>query len=107
MVFYSIEDFYEKAQACLRMTRQEELDCAKKMKDGDAAAKARLMESYIPVVAGHIKHIKKQQTLGLVLYCMQALEKPVDSFNFFQESESFSRHLSRWLRQATVDYLVR
>ena len=108
MIFSNIEDFYEKASICARMTRQEEIDCAKKMKSGDTAAREKLIQSYIPMVAGHIKHMKPHlQTFGLVLYCMQALEKAVDSFDFLQDSEPFSRRLSWWLRQAVANYIVR
>ena len=78
MFFYSIVDFYEKAQACRRLTRRDEIVCAQKWKAGDAAERERLLESYIPMVAAHIKRMKKeQQTLGLAVYCMQALEKAV------------------------------
>ena len=108
MIFSNIEDFYEKASICARLTRQEEIDCAKKMKTGDNAAREKLIQSYIPMVAGHIKHMKPHlQTLGLVLYCMQALEKAVDSFDFLQDSEPFSHRLSWWLRQAVANYIVR
>ena len=108
MICCSIEDFYKKAADCRHMTRQAEVVCAKKMKDGDTEARERLIESYIPMVASHIKRMKQeQQTLGLALYCMQALEKAVDSFDFLQESETFTHRLSWWLRQATVDYIVR
>ena len=47
------------------------------------------------------------QNLGLVLYCMQALEKAADSFDFLQDSEPFLHRLNRYLRQATVDYIVK
>lgn len=108
MNYISIDDFYTKAKACARLTRREEIECAKKMKNGDIAARERLIQSYIPMVAGHIKHMKPHlQTLGLVLYCMQALEKAVDSFDFLQDSESFSHRLSWWLREATAKYIVR
>ena len=108
MLYYSIEDFYEKAENCLRMTRQEEINCAIKMKAGDTAAREQLIKSYIPVVAGHIRRMNEpQRTLGLVLYCVQALEKAVDSFDFLQESETFTHRLSWWLRQATTEYIVR
>lgn len=108
MVFYSIEDFYEKAENCLRMTRQEEIACAIKMRAGDTAAREQLIKSYIPMVASHIKRMKRdQQTLGLAVYCIQALEKAVDSFDFLQESETFTHRLSWWLRQATTEYIVR
>lgn len=108
MVYYSIEDFYEKAENCLRMTRQEEIACARKMKAGDTTAREQMVNSYIPMVAAHMKRMKHdQQTLGLAVYCMQALEKAVDSFDFLQESETFTHRLSWWLRQATADYIVR
>ena len=103
MVYYSIEDFYEKAENCLRMTRQEEIACARKMKAGDTTAREQMVNSYIPMVAAHMKRMKHdQQTLGLAVYCMQALEKAVDSFDFLQESETFTHRLSWYLRQATT-----
>lgn len=108
MIFIDIEEFYKKASTYIRLTRQEEIACAIAMKNGDCDAREKLIESYIPMVAGHIKHMKPHlQTLGLVLYCMQALEKAVDSFDFLQDSEPFSHRLSWWLREATVKYIVR
>lgn len=108
MVFISIDDFFEKAETCRVLSRQEEIECVKQMKSGDTAARERLIQSYIPMVARHIKHAKPHmQTLGLVLYCVQALEKAVDSFNFLQESETFAHRLSWHLRQAVVNYIVR
>ncbi len=108
MIYVSIEDFYEKADLCRVLSRQEEIECAVKMKNGDTASREQLIQSYTPMVAGHIRHAKPHmQSLGLVLFCMQALEKAVDSFDFLQDSESFSHHLSRHLRQAVVRYIVR
>lgn len=108
MIFISIEDFYEKVSSCYVMTRQEEIEAAKKMKNGDTDAREKLIQSYLPMVAGHIKRTKPHlQNLGLVLYCVHALEKAVDSFDFLQESELFSHRLSWWLRQATTEYIAR
>lgn len=108
VIYSTIDDFYAKVGTCTRLTRQEEIECAKAMNAGDTAARERLIQSYIPMVAGHIKHMKPHlQTLGLVLYCMQALEKAVDSFDFLQDSEPFSHRLSWWLRQAVANYIVR
>lgn len=108
MNYISIEDFYKKADSCSNISRQEEIVCAKKMKTGDIVAREKLIQSYTPMVAGYIKHMKPHlQTLGLVLYCMQALEKAVDSFDFLQDSESFSHRLSWHLRQAAANYIVR
>lgn len=107
MLYISLEDFFEKAASCCRLTRQEEVACAIAMGNGDPAARERLLQSYIPMVAGHIKRCKPQlQTLKLVYTCLQALEKAVDTFNFLQESESFTHRLSWWLRQATTRYIA-
>lgn len=108
MVFISTEDFYEKAGACRHLSRQEELECAKQMKSGDQLAREKLIQSYLPMVAKHIKRGQPlMQPFGLVLYCVRALEKAVDSFDFLQDSEPFSHRLNWWLRQATTEYLVR
>lgn len=108
MVYISVEDFYEKAGACHVLTRQEEKECAERMKNGDRLAREKLIQSYLPTVAGYIKRPQPGvQTLGLVLYCVQALEKAVDSFDFLQDSEPFSHRLNWWLRQATTKYIVR
>lgn len=70
MVSVTIEDFYKKADSCHVMTRQEEVECAKKMKDGDMDARALLIESYMPMVAGFIKRQQPdEQKLVLALYC--------------------------------------
>ena len=108
MLYISAEDFFEKADQCRVLSRQEEIACAQNMTDGDSSARERLIESYTPMVAAHIKRSKPHmRTLGLVMYCMQALEKAVDSFDFLQDSESFSHRLNWYLRQAVASYLVR
>ena len=108
MVFISVDDFCEKAKHCQVLTRQEEIECAKPIKEGDMAAREQLIHSYIPMVAGHIKHLKPHMhQLGLVMHCMQALEKAVDSFDFLQDSETFTHRLSWWLRQTVTEYIAK
>ena len=108
MIFVSVEDFYEKASSFSAMDREAEIACARKMRDGDPDAREQLIKSYLPAVAWQVKRQKPHmQTLGLVLYCVQALEKAVDSFDFFQESETFSHRLSWYMRQAVIKYIVR
>lgn len=107
MIFINVEDFYEKAAACSFMTRQEEAECAKKMQAGDAEAREQMIQSYMPMVAAHIKHTRPElQQIGLVVYCMQALEKAVDSFDFLQDNYKFCHWLSWRLRQATANYIT-
>lgn len=108
MVYVSVEDFLEKAGACCVLTRQEETECAKQMKDGDRLAREKLIHGYLPMVAKRVRRAPAHvQTLGLVLYYVQALEKAVDSFDFLQDSEPFSHRLNWWLRQAATEYIVR
>jgi DNA-directed RNA polymerase sigma subunit (sigma70/sigma32) len=107
MIYINVEDFYEKTSKCIRLSRQEEIECAKQMKTGDASSRERLIESYLPMVVATVKHAPAHmQTLGLVFSCLSELEKAVDNFNFLQESETFSHRLSWHLRQATVKYLA-
>jgi len=107
MLFISVEDFFEKALSFSLPGREEEIELAIKMKNGDSNARQRLMQGYLPVVAGHIKHRPSHtQTLGLVLYCVNALEKAVDSFDFLQDSETFVHRLSWHLRQASASWTI-
>ena len=78
------------------------------MKNGDTIAREQLIQSYLTLVAAHVKRMKPHlQTFGLAMYCVQSLEKAVDSFDFLQDSETFSHRLSWWLRDATAKYIVR
>lgn len=108
MIYISVQDFFEKVKDISQITRQEEIEYAIKMKNGDLDARERLIHGYLPVVASRVKHAPKHlQTLGLVLYCHQALEKAVDSFNFLQDNEPFSHYLSWSMRQAVTKYIAR
>lgn len=107
MVYISAEDFCIKARAYPRLSREEELECAQGMKNADAAARQRLIQGYLPMVAGHIKRLPRHmQSVGSVAYCLQALERAVDSFDFFQNGETFSHRLSWHLRQASTRYIA-
>ncbi len=108
MIYITIDDFYANAASCSRLTREEEIECAKLMQAGDEAARERLIKSYLPMVAGYIRRQRiDMQTLGLALHCEQALAKAVDSFNFLQDGEPFTHRLSWCLRQTVTAYCVR
>ena len=107
MIYITIDDFYKRANACARLSREEEISCAKKMKNGDAEARMRLIESYIPVIAGNIRRLTKNyQTITLALRSEQMLEKLVDSFDFLQESETFIHRLSWGMKQVVTKYIA-
>lgn len=108
MIYIDIQDFFQKAAACKRLSRQEEIDCAIRMKAGDRDARERLIQSYLPSIAGRIMRSPKHlQTLGYALYCQAELEKVIDHFNFLQDHEPFKNRLSWIFRQALAKYLSR
>jgi DNA-directed RNA polymerase sigma subunit (sigma70/sigma32) len=107
MIYITIEDFYKRANACAKLSREEEIVCAKQMKSGDMDARKKLVESYLPFIAGKIKmQSEKYQTLTLALSCEQMLETLVDTFDFLQEGETFIHRLSWGMRQAVTKYIA-
>ena len=107
MVFYSKEDFFEKCDTFQILNREEERHCAQQWKGGVIHARQELLESYLPMVAAHVRRLPEHlRTLGMIIYCCQALEKAVDAFDFLQDSESFSHRLSWYLRNASVRYVA-
>ena len=108
MVYIDIQDFFHKAAACKRLSRQEEIDCAIRMKAGDSGARECMIQSYLPIIAGHIKRLPgNMQTLGCALYFQTELERAIDRFDFLQNSEPFIHRISWISRQAVTKYLTR
>lgn len=100
MLFISLEDFLAKAGTIPRLSRDEEKALAQRMNAGDEAARQALVRSYLPFVAARIRQAPREiRTLHTVYACITAMQKGVDSFNFLQDSETFSHHLSWRLRQ--------
>ena len=107
MLFYSLKDFESKTSGLKLIGREEEIDCARRMQSGDKAARERLIEGYLPMVVSHTKRWPDDwRIFGMVCYCLSALEKAVDSFNFLQDSEPFVHRLSWALRQACTRYIA-
>jgi DNA-directed RNA polymerase sigma subunit (sigma70/sigma32) len=103
MLYISKDDFYQKAKTAVHLTREQEKACALAMSNGDIAARQKIIESYLPQVAAAIRKSPEHiQTLNTVYNALATLEQGVDSFNFLQDSESFSHHLSWRLRQCIV-----
>ena len=106
MLFISAEEFFAHADKMPRITREEERRIAQEMPQ-NAMAREQLISSYLPMVAAYIRRLpSKLHTLRTVYVCLDSLEKGVDSFNFLQDSERFSHHLSWRLRQCITRCLV-
>lgn len=102
MLFISPEDFFAQAAQISRLTREEERLLSQKMPQ-DPEARDQLLRSYYPMVAGYIRRMpRKLHTLQTVYIFLDSLEKGVDSFNFLQDNESFTHHLSWRLRQCAT-----
>lgn len=107
MLYISVQDFFEKTEDLKMLSREEEKILAQQMKAGNADARQKIIDSYIPMVASVCKHQKPQyQSLELIYRCLSALEQAVDRFDFLQDSESFTHHLSWVLRQTTTRHIV-
>lgn len=107
MLYISADDFLEKTKELVPLSRKDERALAEKMNAGDGAARAALIAGYLPQVAGHIRHLREEyRSLELVMRCCRALEKAVDSFDFLQDSETFSHRLSWALRQTVTAYIA-
>lgn len=107
MIYISTDDFFKKTSQLPRLGREEELEYAKQMKNGDQEARKTLICGYLPMVAAHIKRQPQHlQTLELVMRCQATLEKAVDSFDFSQNGETFTHRLSWHLRQTVTRYVA-
>lgn len=103
MLFISVDDFFQKASAMTRLSRDDEKKYAFKMKEGNAEARQAIVNSYLPMVASCVKRAPKElQTLETIYICVNSLEKGVDGFDFLQDSEAFTHHLNWRLRQCIV-----
>ena len=106
MLFITVEDFFAEADKTSPLTREKERSLAVE-KAGNESAREELIQGYLPMVAGFIRRApQKLHTLKTVYACLDTLEKGVDSFNFLQDSESFSHHLSWRLRQCLTKGLA-
>ena len=106
MLFITVEDFFAQADKNSPLTREEERRLANEMAE-NTAAREQLIRGYLPMVAGFIRRApQKLHTLKTVYACVDTLEKGIDSFDFMQESESFSHHLSWRLRQCLTKGLA-
>lgn len=107
MLFISVDDFFQKVRGVARLSRTDEKDFALKMKEGNAEARQAIVNGYLPIVASYIRRSPKElQTLETIYSCIRSLEKGVDGFNFLQDSETFTHHLSWRLRQCITRCLV-
>ena len=100
MLFLSVEDFLKKAGRIVPLTREEEAGLYARLQAGETAARERLVEGYLPLVAARIRRgPQRVQTLKAVYACIGCVERCVDTFDFSRGRREFLNALSRHLRQ--------
>ena len=103
MLFMRVEDFFTQAKVISPMTREEEKILAARMAGGDQTAREQLIRSYYPLVASVVRRAPKEiQTLHTIYACIAEVEKGAGRFDFLQDSETFTHHLSWRLRQCST-----
>ncbi len=107
MRFLTVQHFFLQAASVARLDRQEEIACAARMRAGDAEAKDALVQSYLPMVAATAKKISTgEPSMELICRFALVLEREVETFDFSQESETFTHRLSLALKKATTAYIA-
>ena len=107
MLYNSAEDFYNQVSNIKRISREEEINCAQLMKENNNEARQMIVNSYLIVIAARIKRLPKEyQSLELIYRCIDVLEKAVDTFNFFQDGETFMHSLCIRLQSTVTRYVV-
>lgn len=107
MLYKHADDFFKQAAAIKRLSREEEKECARKMKSGDESARQMIINSYLPLVASCAKrYFSGDTSLELIYRFLNILESSVDSFNFENDNYSFMSHLSSRFRQEAARFIV-
>ena len=107
LLFTDAKDFFTKAAAAERLSHESEKACAQRMAQGDSEAREKIILSYLPAVAAFAKRKSRGKcSLELIYRLIASLEKAVDSFDFAQEREAFSRRLTLAMKKALTEYIA-
>lgn len=107
MIFIGVNEFLNYTSSITLLTREEEKALGQQKATGSNHARESLVHHYLPHVASAIKRAPKEiQTLNTVYALIATLETAVDGFNFLQDGETFSHHLSWRLRQCITRAIV-
>ena len=113
MLYTCAEDFFDhvdKIKSAKKLTRADETELAKKMKEGDGTAKAALTDSYLPTLAAYLIRYESEPSLELIYRGIETLEAAVSDFDFLRESQSpntsFTKFLSARVRQMITRYIA-
>ena len=110
MLYKSADDFYNQITILKRLSREEEKECALKMKEGDENAYKILRDSYLPLLGSYLKRHMRNPSLDMIYHGIQVLESSILSFDFQADSPSpnctFVHILSDRVRKMMVQYVA-
>lgn len=107
MLFKTGQEFFEYAATIERVSREQEKELAARMKDGDEAAGARLVEQYLPYVASFLSR-HSITSLASIYKCIAIVEAEVSKFDFQRERDypSFVDHLRHHFMRVVTEHII-
>ena len=93
--------FFSRLERIPLLTKQEEIDLARRVERGDLAAKDRMVEANLRLVAFHAKKFRGQNMplLELIQEGTFGLVRAVEKFDF-RKGYKFSTYATWWIRQS-------
>ena len=80
MLFKTPKEFFDTAESVGRITRDEELDLANRMREGDASAKDKLTTAYLPVLASYVRRYSREPSEEFIRRAVETLTDAVSGF---------------------------
>ena len=100
-------DYVDKIKYLKPLTAEEEKELAFLIKQGDEIARQKLTDNYLPFVASTIKKYSSGElSLDLIYRFITALDNLLDSHDFSNINNSFTRALSFKLRQTITNFIA-
>jgi len=106
MLFKTAQEFFDYAKTIQRVSRSEELELAKRMREGDETAKKALIDSYIPVLAAYIQKNTREPSLEVIYRGFNLLSDSIHNFNFQIENPTFTRYLGEKIRLMMTHFIA-
>lgn len=107
MLYISPEEFYKQIATKTRLSKEEEIEYANNMRNGDVTAKEKLIDSYLPVLGAFLKRwaTKGKPSMELIYRGIVVLEDSIQAFDF-EKGKSFENFLARKIKELMMRYIV-
>lgn len=106
MLFRTPKEFFDTAESVRRITRDEELDLANRMQEGDASAKDELITAYLPVLASYVRRYSSEPSVEFIRRAVETLTESVSSFDFRVENPTFINFLRGRFRSLITELIA-